>query len=100
MSATKAAKGTRDDMFALDATALTERLERNPYGIVAGAFGIGFVLGGGLFTRVTARLVNVALRVGVAAALPYLQDELLAVASRAMTGDEEAKASTKKEKSS
>ena len=30
------------------------RLKRSPYGMVAGALGMGFVLGGGLFTRLTA----------------------------------------------
>ena len=30
------------------------RLQRNPYGMVAGAVAVGFVLGGGLFTRLTA----------------------------------------------
>jgi hypothetical protein len=28
------------------------RLQRNPYGMVAGALAVGFVLGGGLFTRI------------------------------------------------
>ena len=32
------------------------RLRRNPYGMVAGALAVGFVLGGGLFTRLTARI--------------------------------------------
>jgi len=61
---------------------LTEELARNPYAIVAGAVGVGFVLGGGLFTRLTARIVNAGLRAAVAAALPPLVEELLAVANR------------------
>jgi predicted methyltransferase len=52
------------------------RVERNPYGMVAGAAAAGFILGGGLFTRITGRLVSAALRVGVMAALPRLEKEL------------------------
>ena len=51
------------------------RVERIPYGMMAGAMGAGFVLGGGLFTRLTERLVGAALRVGVMAALPRLEKE-------------------------
>lgn len=49
------------------------RLQRNPYGMVAGALGIGFVLGGGLFTRLAARVLGAGLRVGLMAALPILE---------------------------
>ena len=49
------------------------RLQRNPYGMVAGALGIGFVLGGGLFTRLAARILGAGLRVGLMAALPILE---------------------------
>ena len=48
------------------------RLKRNPYGMVAGALGIGFVLGGGVFTRLSARILGVGLRVALMAALPVL----------------------------
>jgi hypothetical protein len=51
------------------------RVDRNPYGMIAGAMGAGFILGGGLFTRVTERLVGAALRMGVMAALPRLEKE-------------------------
>jgi hypothetical protein len=53
------------------------RLQRNPYGMVAGALAVGFVLGGGLFTRLTARIAGAGLRMGLAAAWPLLQQELL-----------------------
>ena len=49
------------------------RLQRNPYGMVAGALGIGFVLGGGLFTRLAARVLGAGLRLGLMAALPILE---------------------------
>ena len=54
------------------------RLRRNPYGMVAGALVVGFVMGGGLFTRLTARIAGAGLRMGLAAAWPLLQRELLA----------------------
>ncbi|MES1204474.1 MAG: hypothetical protein ABUS79_00930 [Pseudomonadota bacterium] len=71
----------------LEATSLQERLDRNPYGVVAGAFGLGFVLGGGLFTRFTGRIVGAAVRVGLTAALPYLQEELMATVTRGTDDD-------------
>jgi len=52
------------------------RLQRNPYGMLAGALAVGFVLGGGLFTRLTARIAGAGLRMGLAAAWPLLQQEL------------------------
>jgi hypothetical protein len=54
------------------------RLQRNPYGMVAGAVAVGFVLGGGLFTRLTAGIAGAGLRMGLMAALPLLQRELFA----------------------
>ena len=54
------------------------RLQRNPYGVVAGAVVVGFVLGGGLFTRLTASIAGAGLRIGLMAALPLLQRELFA----------------------
>jgi len=53
------------------------RLQRNPYGMLAGALAIGFVLGGGLFTRLTARIVAVGLRLGVMALLPAIQQKIV-----------------------
>jgi hypothetical protein len=48
------------------------RLQRNPYGMVAAALVVGFVLGGGLFTRLTAAIAGAGLRMAVTAALPGL----------------------------
>ena len=50
-----------------------------PYALVLGAVGVGFVLGGGLFTRLTATIVGAGLRIGLMAALPLLKEELAAV---------------------
>ena len=52
------------------------RLQRNPYGMIAGAIAVGFVLGGGLFTRLTAGIAAAGLRMGLMAALPLVQQEL------------------------
>ena len=52
------------------------RVERNPYGMLAGALGVGFVLGGGIFTRLGARIVGTGVRVGLMAALPLFQKQL------------------------
>jgi hypothetical protein len=59
-----------------EAVDIDGRVERSPYLMVAGALGAGFVLGGGLFTRLTERLAGAALRVGMMAALPLVQEEL------------------------
>lgn len=59
---------------------------RNPYGLVAGALGVGFVLGGGLFTPFTASIISAALRMGVIAALPVLQGELVGAITGLNTG--------------
>jgi hypothetical protein len=40
------------------------RAKAHPYGAVAAAIGLGYVLGGGLFTRLTARLLKAGVRVG------------------------------------
>lgn len=63
---------------------LERRARRHPYGLVAAAFGVGFVLGGGLFSPLTARLVRVGLRIGLrASALPFIERELVALFSGA-----------------
>jgi hypothetical protein len=71
-------KPTESSMLELvrDALDLHGRTERHPYGMVAGALGVGFVLGGGLSTRLTDRLAGTALRIGIAAAWPHLGKDL------------------------
>ena len=71
-------KATESSMLELvrDALDIHGRTERHPYGMVAGALGVGFVLGGGLSTRLTDRLAGTALRIGIAAAWPRLGKEL------------------------
>jgi hypothetical protein len=64
---------------------LKGRVERNPYMMMAAAFGVGYVLGGGLFTRTTARVIRLGVRL---AALPMVKDELLGMAEAAIRGFE------------
>ena len=75
------ARGAVHDLGAgLD---LKGRVQRNPYGMVAAAIGVGYVLGGGLFTPLTARLLRVGVRMAM---LPFVKDELMGMAEAAMHG--------------
>lgn len=64
---------------------LKGRVERNPYLMLAAAFGVGYVLGGGLFTRTTGRIIRLGVRL---AALPMVKDELIGMAEAALHGVE------------
>jgi hypothetical protein len=65
------------------------RVDRHPYGTVAAALGIGYVLGGGLFSPLTARIIGLGVRIGLRlAAIPVLRDELFGLAEA--LGDREA----------
>lgn len=66
-----------------DAAGLTEKVEKNPYGMVAAALGIGYVIGGGLLTPTTARLVRLGMKL---AAVPPVRDRLLEVAESIVDG--------------
>ena len=69
---------TRDSFSDIsDALDIQGRVERHPYGTVAAAIGIGYVLGGGLFTPLTARIVRLGVRIGMRlAVLPLLKQEV------------------------
>lgn len=62
---------------------LRGRVERNPYGMMVAALGVGYVLGGGLFTPLTARILRLGVRL---AALPFVKDELMGMAEAAFQG--------------
>ncbi|MBL8922451.1 MAG: hypothetical protein JNJ54_26610 [Myxococcaceae bacterium] len=66
-----------------DAVGLTERVEKSPYGMVAAALGIGYVLGGGLLTPTTFRVLRMGMKL---AAIPAVRDKLLDVAEAAVDG--------------
>ncbi|MBM7115133.1 hypothetical protein [Archangium primigenium] len=68
-----------------DTLDLKGRVDRNPYLMVAAAVGVGYVLGGGLFTRTTGRLLRLGVRL---AALPMVKDELIGMAEAALHGIE------------
>lgn len=56
---------------------LGARVKEHPYGTLAAAAGAGYVLAGGLFTRLTARTLKLGLRVGASLAVwPLLQQGL------------------------
>jgi ElaB/YqjD/DUF883 family membrane-anchored ribosome-binding protein len=61
-----------------EALDIERRARRHPYGMVAAALGVGFVLGGGLLSPLASRLVRAALRLGLrASALPFIENELV-----------------------
>lgn len=64
-----------------DALGLTEKVERHPYGAVAAALGLGYVVGGGLFTPTTVRLVKLGLKL---ASVPLVRDRLVDAAEVAV----------------
>ena len=72
MAATQAATV---DMLR-DSLDLEGRVNRNPYGVMAAGVGVGFLLGGGIFSSLGARVVGAGLRVGLMAALPLVQRQV------------------------
>src|SRR5258708_15903646 len=57
---------------------LRGRILRNPLGMMAAGLGLGYLLGGGLFTPLTKKLVRVGLRVAI---LPLLPRPLITMAA-------------------
>ena len=65
---------------------LRDRVEEHPFAAVGVALAAGYVLGGGLFTKLTGRLLVNGVRLGLRlAALPLIRDEL-ATLSRGVSG--------------
>jgi hypothetical protein len=72
-----------------DAVDLDGRVKRHPYGALAAAVGVGYVLGGGIFTPLTAWLARTGLRIGVRAALlPIFKDQISDLAQSLAGGHE------------
>lgn len=64
------------------------RIDRHPYGTLAAALGVGYILGGGFFTPLTARILRLGLKVGVRlAVLPLLNDEAANLVSNLVGGE-------------
>jgi hypothetical protein len=82
-SAEQAWAHARDAVTDLrEAIDLEGMAHRHPIGTVAAALGIGYVLGGGLFSRLTARLLGLGVRVGLRlAVVPVLKDEIVGLAA-------------------
>ena len=60
-----------------EALAISRRMETNPYGMLAAAVGVGFILGGGLFSAVARRTLGAGLKLALQfAALPLLEQQL------------------------
>jgi hypothetical protein len=60
---------------------LSGRVSRHPYQTLLIAAGVGYILGGGLFTRLSLTVLRIGVRVG---AVPLVQRELLNVAEAVM----------------
>jgi hypothetical protein len=66
------------------------RVARNPYGMMAAALGVGYVLGGGFFSPLTARIVGLGVRMGLRlAAIPFLENELRELTESVVNGSQE-----------
>ena len=63
---------------------LRGRVQKNPIAMVAAAAGIGYVLGGGLFSPMTARLVRYGIRLAL---IPLVKSQLSAIVGGAQAGE-------------
>lgn len=66
---------------------IARRVRQNPYGYLLLAAGAGYILGGGLFTRLTLRMFSMAARV---AAVPLAQTQLLGLATTMIQARDES----------
>jgi hypothetical protein len=65
---------------------LARQTREHPMRSLAAAMGVGFVLGGGLFSRVTARIVSAGLRVGLRMAVVPLMARTLVTLGEGLLG--------------
>jgi hypothetical protein len=63
-----------------EALDLRGRVERNPIGMMFAALGVGYVLGGGLFSPTTARLLRVGMRLAL---VPIIKSQISAMSGGA-----------------
>jgi hypothetical protein len=59
---------------------LRGRVQEHPFMMVAAALGVGYVLGGGLFSPLTGKLLRLGLR---AAVIPLVKNQILGLANTA-----------------
>jgi hypothetical protein len=75
----KEAIGNNAQSFS-KAVDLRGRVQRNPFIMVAAAAGVGYILGGGLFSPLTGKLLKLGLR---AAIVPLVKSQLAGLAGAA-----------------
>lgn len=66
-----------------DAVGLTEKVDKNPYAMVGAALGVGYVVGGGLLTPTTARLLKLGFKL---ASISPLRNQILDAAEQLVDG--------------
>ena len=66
---------------------LRGRVERHPIGMMFAALGVGYVLGGGLFSPLTGRLLSIGLRLAL---IPLVKSQLSNIAGSSDTESERA----------
>ena len=74
--ALKDAIGNQAESFT-KAVDLRGRVDRNPIGMVLAAAGIGYVLGGGLFSPLTGKVVRIGIRLAL---IPLVKSQLANIA--------------------
>jgi len=71
---------------------LVRQTREHPGRSIAMAVGVGYVLGGGLFSRLTARIVGTGIRIGLRTALlPFVTEGLLVLGQKHTTQKENVK---------
>ena len=60
---------------------LVDLVEKSPYAVAAAALAVGYIAGGGLFTRTTVRLVELGAQLST---LPVIRNRFFEVAERAV----------------
>jgi hypothetical protein len=69
---------------------VVRQTREHPGRSVAIAVGVGYVLGGGLFSRLTARVVGTGIRIGLRTALlPFVTESLVALGQKPTTQRED-----------
>jgi hypothetical protein len=69
---------------------LKAKVDQHPYGALAAALGVGYTLGGGIFTPLTSRLVRFGLRIGLRAALlPIVTAQISELVEGVVRGEKE-----------
>jgi hypothetical protein len=70
---------------------LRGRVQRHPIGMVVAAVGVGYILGGGLFSPLTSRLLKIGIRLAL---IPLVKSQLEGLAGAAPRSGEGAAGST------